>query len=118
VTSCRDWRFEMDYFKGRCSVPLSRACSNSNAPPRPLRIGVFRDPGAVPLSRDGRSARHLGGAPFWLAFQALDRPDEWVDLDVLCTTDESAVTGDIRAVRKMQAVQALVDCMRGDGPTR
>ncbi len=56
-----------------------------NALPRPFHIGAFRDPGAVPLSRDGQAARRSGEAAFWPVFEARECLGEWLDLDVVST---------------------------------
>ena len=78
-----------------------------------LRIGPFRDVRAVPLSRDAESVRHSREAALWPIFEAWDRLEEWIDLNVVRRTYECAVAGDVSAARKLQAVQALAYCLVG-----
>ncbi len=84
--------------------------------PRPLRRGPLREfnPSRNTLEQD--SIRDGGKAALWPIYEAGDRLDRWIRLDRVAAAHTAASGGDLQAVNRLEAVQALA--LRLLGPAR
>ncbi len=75
--------------------------------PSVLRRGPFRDFSAILLSRDVESLRRGGDRAIWPLREAWNRLSEWVNLDLVEREYQSALSGNMKSVRKLQSLQTL-----------
>jgi hypothetical protein len=75
--------------------------------PRSLMHGPWREFSASPPFLDGECARKSGQASFWPIDEAWDRLGGWLDLNQIEPVYKAAINGDMRAVRKLQSIQAF-----------
>lgn len=75
--------------------------------PKPFRRGPLREfnPSRNTLEQD--SIRSGGKSALWPIYEAGNRLDRWIDMGRVTSAHNAAVAGDLQAVNRLEAVQAL-----------
>ena len=75
--------------------------------PKPFLMGPFREFNPLPNTLDTDCLKAGGEAALWPIGEAWDQLSEWLNMDIVRQTMDFAVDGDLPAVNRLEALQAL-----------